>query len=475
MKSIQVQKLTEIINGVAEGVFFSDEVTGVSIDSRTIKSGELFWAINGSDRDGSQFSEQALQSGAVGVVVSQQNSKNVTGPKIVVEDTLLALQQFAKWYRDQFDICLIGVTGSFGKTTTREIIYSVLSQKMEGVRSQKNFNNHLGVPLTLLEIEPNHQFAVIEMGASSVGEIDLLSEIASPNFGVITGISASHLEGFGSVENIVKAKSELFANLPVNGIAYLSSDSEYRDNLLQDVNCSVKTIGVDAKNKASGAGVRAENLKNNNAQIVFSVNGKRYQIPVAGQHFVSSALFAIAIGIDLNLTYEEIVKGLENIKPVSGRCQVKYLDGLTLIDDTYNSNPASLSAACSLLSEWKTSGRKILVTGDMLELGELTNIYHRKAGEKIAKSQIDCVIACGEFSDGIIQGAIFEGMSEECITSFDQVDDSVLEFLKSFIKQDDVILIKGSRGMKMERVVESICSHYLCLNFEQDLPDKICA
>jgi UDP-N-acetylmuramoyl-tripeptide--D-alanyl-D-alanine ligase len=475
MKPIQVQKLTEIINGVAEGIFFSDEVPGVSIDSRTIKPGEIFWTINGVDRDGSQFSEQALQAGAVGVVVSQQNSKNVTGPKIVVEDTLVALQQFAKWYRDQFDICLIGVTGSFGKTTTREMIYSVLSQNMEGIRSRENFNNHIGVPLTLLEIEAYHQFAVIEMGASSIGEIDMLSKMASPEIGVITGISASHLEGFGSVEKVVKAKSELFANLPTNGMAYLSGDIEYRDCLLQEVNCSAKTVGVNTEDKVSDADVRAENPKSNNAQIEFSVNGKKYQIPVAGQHFVNSALFAISIGINLDLIYEEIVKGLENIKPVSGRCHVKYLDSLTLIDDTYNSNPASMSAAFTLLSGWKTSGRKILVVGDMLELGELANYYHRKAGEEIAKSQIDYLVTCGECSKELIQGAISEGMPEECVTSFDQVDDSVLEHLKSFIKQDDVILIKGSRGMKMERIVEFICSHYSSLNSEQDQPEKICA
>ncbi len=469
MKPVSFQEFVDIVGGVVKGVSLDDEFTGVSIDSRTLKPNDLFWAVSGDRCDGSMFSDKAMQNGAIAVVVSQEYEKCVSGPKVIVKDSLIALHEFAKWYREQFELTVIGVTGSCGKTTTREMIYSVLSQKYSGIQSQKNYNNELGVPLTLLEIEDYHQFVVVEMGASAVGDIELLSKIASPQMGVITSIAPSHLEKFESIENIVNTKREMFLKLPEEGRAFVSLDESYYAELIQNISCPAISVG-----RNSGSDFYFEILASDNDQIRFKVNQEEYCLPMAGKHFVNAAIFALAIGKEFNLTSNEIKNGLEKVKYVPGRCHVQDVNGLTLIDDSYNSNPASLKAACLLLSEWETEGRKIIVTGDMLEIGELSSNYHKEAGCNIAKSNIDLVIACGKNAHDLIDGAVSKGMTRNKLFLFDSANIELIDYLKSIVIEDDVVLVKGSRGMEMDRIVKSLSDVF---QENRDFPEpaeKVC-
>ncbi len=417
-------------------------------DSRAVTPGSVFWALCGENQDGHDFVADAEARGAACCVVNRGQPIDSLGPLVEVEHTLQALADFAGWYRLQRDALIVGVTGSVGKTTTREMIYSTLNMGYDGLRSEKNFNNEIGLPLTLLQISRNHEFAVLELGARRIGDIRKLAEIAQPEIGVITAISPCHLETFGSMAGILQGKGELFEALPKSGFAVLAGDDELTRSLAKRAACKVILVGQGSHNQ-----IRATNVEMNLNRLKFKVGGTNYEVPVTGRHYLVSALAAIAVGREIGLETEAIVRGLKSFVPVDSRCEVEQLGDLTLINDTYNASPASMQAACQLLADWKTGQRRVLVAGDMLELGSESDAYHQHVGTYAAQARIDCVVAFGPHADRIAAGAIEAGFPRHGIATCREMD-TVFAVLDCWLDADSTVLVKGSRGMKMERVVD---------------------
>ena len=369
-------------------------------------------------------------------------------PLIVVEDTLTALGEFARWYRSQQEGLVIGVTGSFGKTTTREMIHAVLSAAHPGVRSLKNFNNHIGLPLSLLELDQSHEFAVLEMGASAVGEIAMLAEIAQPEVGVITGIGLAHVEGFGSPERIVLGKGELLEALPATGFAILPGDDPVTRGMADRSSAPVLFVGESENNH-----VRATNVRVANQRLAFEVDHIEYEVPVIGRHFLNASLTALAIAREIGLTSSEISAGFASFQAAPGRCQVRQIGPWTVIDDSYNANPSSMRAACETLRYWHCANKRLLIVGDMLELGTHAEEAHVELGRVAAKANLDGLLAFGQHAEQVIDGALDAGMHPSRLAQCDHFE-ILLTVLDCVLESGDVLLVKGSRSMRMERVVE---------------------
>lgn len=461
MHSVSLHSLATATHGeIVGGADGNAAFTRVEIDSRGIRSGDVFWALRGEHHDGHSFLVEARHRGAGLAVVqrdrlaqAQEAWKTGSGhgpvpPLIVVEDTLAALANFARWYRSQQEGLVVGVTGSFGKTTTREMIHAVLSAAHSGVRSLKNFNNHIGLPLSLLELDQSHEFAVLEMGASAVGEIAMLAEIARPEVGVITGIGLAHVAGFGSPEQIVLGKGELLEALPATGFAILPGDDPMTRGMADRSNCPVLFVG-----ESEGNHVRATNIRVANQRLTFDVDRVEYEVPVTGRHFLRASLTALAIAREIGLTTSQIAAGFANFQAAPGRCQVHSIGPWTVIDDTYNANPASMHAACETLRDWQGANKRLLITGDMLELGMHAEQAHVELGRKAAEARVDGLLVFGEQSEHVIRGALDGGLRPCRLAQCDHFE-ILLTVLDCVLEPGDVLLVKGSRGMRMERVVE---------------------
>ena len=443
MQPIAVDDLIAAIGGAPNwDLQRSETVSRIEIDSRKIRRGDVFWAVEGKKFDGHDFVEDAFQNGASLAIV--ESGRTETHQTIEVPDTLQALWDFAHWYRNQFDALVIGVTGSVGKTTTRRMIHNVLSAKFHGVESPQNYNNEFGVPLSLLQLNESHDYAVIELGASFPGEIGLLTELARPEVGVITAIGPSHLEDFESFENIVTTKAALIQALPQQGFAILNGDDRNIRKVAPTATCPITLVGEKKTNN-----LIAEHITFKNNEITFHVNDMTYQIPAVGHHHVTPALIAIAIGQQIGMTTDEIKSGLMAFEGVPGRCQVRKIGPWTVIDDTYNANPVSMSAACRLLKDWDTEHKRILLAGDMLALGEWSEDFHDLLGQEVTRSKIDQIIAFGSQADSVARSARKNGMDAGCLGVTRDVEVAML-LLDLWLDPGDVILIKGSRGMKME-------------------------
>lgn len=432
----------------------------VEIDSRRVKPGDLFWALRGEHHDGHDFLVEARHHGAGVAVVSRHKlaqaqqawragaTNGADAPLIVVDDTLTALADFARWHRQRQSGLVIGVTGSFGKTTTREIIHAVLSVSKPCVRSLKNYNNHIGLPLSLLELDANHEFAVLEMGASAVGEIAMLAGIAQPQVGVITGIGLAHVEGFGSPEGIVRGKGELLEALPSGGFAVLPGDDPVTRSMARRTDARVLFVGEQSENH-----VQATNVHTENRRLFFEVDHSHYSIPVVGRHFLQAALTALAIAREVGLSTADISAGFEQFQPAPGRCEVHHIGPWTVIDDSYNANPHSMRAACETLRHWQGGRKRLLVAGDMLELGDHAESAHYDVGRTAAMAQVDGLLLFGEFAEHVARGATEAGYPCSRLAICDHFE-ILLAVLDCVLEPEDVVLVKGSRGMRMERVLD---------------------
>jgi len=451
MQAISFEELIAIIGGTPVSITdLKAQCHRLEIDSRKIQPGDLFWALEGERHDGHKFTKQAFASGAVAAVVEAEKSARVHGPRIEVEDSLFALWQLAHWHRRRSEALVIGVTGSVGKTTTRRMIASVLSARFSGIESPLNFNNKFGVPLSLLQLEPHHEFAVIELGASRQGEIEALSTVAEPEVGAITAIGPAHLDEFGNLETIVKTKGELLDSLPSAGFAVLNGDDKLVLQMASRATCPVIFVGEKEHNT-----VRATAVIQEDHRLLFQVNQTAFQVQVTGRHHLTSALIAVAIGQHLEMADEEIAAGLQAFSAVSGRCEVRSIGEWTVIDDTYNANPLSMSAACQILKDWSGPGKRILVTGDMLSLGTWSKDFHRLFGEEAARSRLNRLISIGTHAGIVTASARKHGMDAGCL-GLAQDHDLALLLLDCWLEQGDVVLVKGSRGMKMEAVVHGL-------------------
>lgn len=451
MERLSLQDLMHATGGQPVAAPSTDQpFDRVCIDSREVRPGDIFWALKGERHDGHDFIPQAFERGAALCVVSQSRDETISGPRLIVKDSLAALGRFGRWYRGTLEALVIGVTGSVGKTTTRDLIHAALASEYEGVRSRKNFNNLIGLPLSLLDIEHQHEFAVLEMGASREGDIRALADIALPEIGVVSAIGPAHLESFGSLEGIIRGKGELLESLPPTGFAVLPGDDPVLRQMADRAPCPVIFVGEGDDNHLRATGVQAsfEGLR-------FKVDGCEYDVPVIGRHHLTNVLCAIAIAREIGVRPQSLVQGLSYFQPMEGRCHLQAIGTWTVIDDTYNASPKSVAAACHTLHELEIPGigRRILVLGDMRELGQTATAEHERIGTLAARLKIDLLLACGRHADDIARGAEAAGMASHRIAAASDIE-AVKAVLDCWLEPDDVILVKGSRVTRMERIVE---------------------
>jgi len=422
----------------------------IETDSRRIEPGDVFWALRGPNHDGSDFAADAFRRGAAGAVVGKPVDVPEACWAMRVADTQQALHHWAMWKRRQFSGTAIGVTGSVGKTTTRQMIHTVLQTRFRGTASPQNYNNHVGVPLSMLGMESDHDYAVLELGASRPGEIATLAEMCAPKVGVITRIGDAHLHGFGSRRKIAESKAELLAALPSDGRAVLGDDP-WLWTMARDCKAPITLVGT-----SHGCDLRATDVESGQGRLRFTLGGCKFHVPVWGRHHLTAALLAVAVGRMMGFDFDEMADVLEDFQPVPMRCEVREVRGATLINDAYNSNPTAMKAALELLGDFDTTGRRIVVCGDMGELGDESPSLHWQIGKQIVTlGGADVLVACGQFARHVVAGARAAGLPQARSIPCPSIDDA-LPYLGQSVLPGDVVLIKGSRIMAMERVVAAL-------------------
>jgi len=448
---LTLSKIADFIS--AAGDFPREEVAqAYSIDSRTIGAGELFFAVKGERLDGHDYVGASLDKGAIAAVVRKDELHRYAEKKrlLAVEDTLAALQTLATAVRKVWGKPLVGITGSAGKTTTKEAVAHVLSARFRVLKSEGNFNNHFGLPLMLLKLEPEHDVAVIEMGMSHAGEIRALAKIAQPEIGVVTNVAPVHLEFFDSLAGIARAKYELIESLPASGTAVLNADDEYVSQFGRGFKGKVITYGMSAT-----ADIRAESVYTRGAEgsefdVVIAGAREHARLPLVGEHNILNALAAVAAGLARGLTPAEAVGALATLAPPDKRGQVLQLGNITVINDCYNSNPKALHAMVDALAALRAR-RRIVVAGEMLELGPATEDMHRVAGQHIAEKKIDVLIGVRGLAQAMVAGARQAGTEAEFVATPEEAG----EWLAREARDGDVVLLKASRGVKLEKALET--------------------
>jgi UDP-N-acetylmuramoyl-tripeptide--D-alanyl-D-alanine ligase len=425
---------------------------GYSIDSRTLNAGDLFIAIAGERFDGHEYVQAALEKGAVGAIVEAE--KKVTGdlPRLLqVEDSVKALQLLGAAARRLWGKPLLAVTGSAGKTTTKEILAHILATRFRVMKSTGNLNNHIGLPLQLLKLEAEHDLAVVEMGMNHAGEIRALGALAHHDLAVVTTVAPVHLEFFESLADIARAKYEIIETLHSGGVAVLNADDEYVCQFGRDFKGKVVTFGIKR-----AADVSAQNIKLNGAEgstfdlVVGSVE-ERVTFPLVGEHNIYNALAAAAAAIERGLTPSQAAVALSSIAPPDKRGQVLQIGGATIINDCYNSNPRALAAMVDTLASMKAQ-RRILVVGEMLELGPTAEALHRESGKHAAEKKIDLVIGVRGMARAVAEAACGAGTQAQFVETPEQAG----EWLANNLRPGDAVLLKASRGVKLERALEML-------------------
>lgn len=447
---LSLSRVAEFLS--ASGEFDPQAVAkGCSIDSRTIQPGELFFAVKGDRLDGHDYVEQALQRGAVAAVVRKDLLSRYSSQQrlLAVEDTLVALQTLATAVRMWWRKPLVGVTGSTGKTTTKEAIAHVLSARFRVLKSEGNFNNHFGLPLMLLKLEPEHDIAVVEMGMNHAGEIAALAKIAHPEIGVVTNVAPVHLEFFDSVAGIARAKYELIESLPSHGVAIINADDEYVSQFGRDFKGKVVMYGLRAS-----ADVRAENIQ------LLGAEGSKFEVVaggcreiatlrLVGAHNIYNALAAVAVGLERGMTPSEAAEALASLQPADKRGQVVQIGNITAINDCYNCNPKALQAMVDALATMPAK-RRIIVAGEMLELGPTAEEIHRECGSYIAGKKIDFLLGVRGLAKQMTESASSAGMQ----SMFVETPEEAGRWLAREAHDGDVVLLKASRGVKLEKALE---------------------
>lgn len=421
--------------------------SGVSTDTRTIRPGDLFIALSGERFDGHHYVKQAIEQGAAGAVVSRMVDAPAGACIVETADTLKALQALARLHRQRFSIPVIAITGSNGKTTTKDMLAAVLGQKLSVLKTEANFNNEIGLPLTLLKLTAGHQAAVVEMGMRGLGEIAELAAIALPTVGIVTNVGETHIERLGSLEAIAAAKGELPQALPADGIAVLNYDNDFVKNMETKTAARVVFFGFQ-----QAAAVRAEAVQSGD-QVEFTCHfsGGEFSVtlPVPGKHNVYNALAAISAGLALGLTPADISRGLATFSSGAMRLAIETKGSYTVINDAYNASPLSMEAAIHTLAEVAKT-RKVAVLGDMLELGEFAAAAHQTVGRRLAESKVDAVVAVGPHSAHIAETAAKAGVSQAWHY---ETHEAAVAKLSEILLPGDTILVKGSRGMQMEQIL----------------------
>lgn len=451
MQNMTLEHIAECCQGQYFGAKedFQKEVTGVVIDSRKITPGNLFIPIKGEKADGHDFIPQVMKEGAL-VSLSEKPLEEGVGNYILVESTLKAMKKIAAFYRNSLDIKVVGITGSVGKTSTKEMIASVLKERFKVHKTEGNFNNHIGLPLTIFGIQREDEVAVLEMGISDFGEMDVLSSMARPDICVITNIGLCHLENLKTRDGILKAKTECFSHMKEGGRAILNGLDDKLVTIL-DVNGTKPVFYGRKEDIAYVTDVKDLGLEGICVCLHLDGESRQVVIPISGEHNIYNALAAACVGYELGMGMEEICRGIETVETIGGRSNLIHVNGMTVIDDCYNANPVSMKASIDVLS--KAEGRKIAVLGDMGELGDMEKELHKSVGTYLAKRPIDFLFCAGELSKEMAKGA---GENPDCkVLHFDTKEPLLEELLKE-IKQGDTILVKASHFMEYPKIVEAI-------------------
>ena len=435
---------------------------GISTDSRTLRPGELFLALVGENFDGHQFVEQAASSGAAGVVVALKEGETLDTqalqiPVIGVTDTLRAFGDLASFWRGRYSIPVVAITGSNGKTTTKEMVATILSQSWKVLKNHGTFNNLVGVPLTLLQLDITHEAAVVEMGMNQPGEIERLTEIVQPSVGMITNIQPAHLEGLGDLDSIQAAKGTLFAGMATTGTIVVNRDDP---RVLNEASrFSGRQVRFSARGEPAEVSLaRVLGVDEEGSRFLLRLPEETLEIrlPVLGLHHIKNALAAVAVAWALNLPTSTIVTALGNFQPVDKRMEVLTLPGdIHLINDTYNANPGSMAAALETLMQVKQQGRAFAVLGDMLEMGEESAALHNQVGRIAAEEGVDHLLAMGKQASHLLAGAAEGGMARDQLTEAGNHEEIATQ-VHRLLAAGDWVLVKGSRGMRMEKVVEAL-------------------
>lgn len=448
------------------------QVSSVVIDSREARKGSVFVAFAGERRDGHDFVADAFRRGASAAIVEKPVVDSAftidlardpasaassvgtleTPLQIVVEDTMSALQRWAGSWRRRFSVRVTGVTGSVGKTTTKESIYAVLSRRYRTLRSEGNYNNEIGLPLTLLQLRPRHEHAVLEMGMYAPGEIALLCELAQPEIGVVTIIGPVHMSRLGSMEAIFAAKRELVQSLPASGVAILNRDDPRVMEMADHTEARIFTYGLDARANLWADGIESQGLEGVQFTLHHGREAMRVHVPMLGRHSVHTALRAAAVGLVVGMRWEEIIAGLQEEQAQLRLVTEQGPGGALILDDTYNASPESVIAALNLLKDLE--GRRIAVLGDMLELGEAEEVSHRLVGRRAARVA-DVLITVGHRARIIAEEAQAAGMEAARIHHMVEVSEAI-PVLEQTVGSGDVVLVKGSRAVALDQIVAAL-------------------
>lgn len=452
---MEVLSLDEVVNAVGGRMVLADKsakVRGISTDSRNIRKGDLFFALKGKRFDGHQFVVQAMNAGAVCAVISSETRLDFGRENfstIWVKDTVAALGDLAKYYRQKLETKIVGITGSNGKTTTKEMTHHLLSRFGPAVKSQKSFNNFIGVPVTIFEIENRHQYGVLEMGTNAPGEIRRLSEIGAPDVAVIVNVSKTHLEGLGGIEGVALAKGEILENLRKDGIFVYNIDNPWCVKLASGFGGEAVSFGFNPH-----AQVRCTDVKKKDGGYVLIINGNlEIYFPIPGYHNIHNCLASFAVCHALGHSIYDLKDAFSSFTLPHMRIEQQRIGNITFINDAYNANPASVRAALKYLNEIDATGRKVFICGDMLELGEESVQLHREIGKTVAHLNIDLLWTVGERASEIAKAAKLSGMHDKKVASFKDVADITVSEIHE-LRENDTVLIKGSRSMHMENIVE---------------------
>lgn len=451
---IKILDILQEIEGELLQGNINEELSEISADTRTIKPQETFVAIE----TGNKYIEEALKKGAKICIVETTIKKEILMKYentiiIKVKNSIIALQKLASYKRKKYNIPVIAITGSVGKTSTKDIIANVVNQEYKVLKTEGNFNNHIGLPLTILKLK-DHTALVVEMGMNHLGEIRVLTQIAQPTIAVITNIGTSHIGILGSRENILKAKLEIVEGLKENGTLIINYDNDLLQKWYQESK-SKNTITYGIENKCKYQAYE-ENIKENGSSYHIQLKEKEYnvQVPVSGTHFIYNSLAAISVGMALNIKPEKIIEGIKNFQLTKKRMEIEKINNVTIINDSYNASYESMKYAIEYLKNIEGK-RKIAVLGDMLELGEYAKELHKKVGEEVVKNNIDILITVGENAKNIANKGIKLGMDINKVYTFN-TNEEAIKCLKTMLEPLDAVLLKASNGMKFINILEKL-------------------
>lgn len=459
-KDILVKDILDICKGKLICGNEEEICENFSKDTREINVGDIYLGIKGERFNGSNFYKEAFEKGAKGCIlqdieISKEDINTYNDKFIIIVDNVVdALQKIAKYKRSLYDIPVIGITGSVGKTSTKDIIASVMATKYNVLKTEGNYNNEIGLPLTVLKLK-DHDALVLEMGMSAFGEISLLTDIAKPTTAVVTIIGSSHIGELGSRENILKAKLEILEGLNEDGALIINNDNDLLNLWNKENSDNHKHITYGIENKSILNAYNIE-IKENGSLFEIEINNKFYtvKVPVAGKHFIYNSLASIAVGLENNIEMEKIIEGISSFSLTKRRMEIiKNSNNVTIINDCYNASYESVKAALEYVSSLE-SNRKIAVLGDVLELGEFSKQMHQKMGKEVVNNNIDILVTVGEEAK-IIADTVKDKTKNTEVYSFDENQDAS-NLLKQVIKEKDVVLVKASNGMHFEEIVESI-------------------